>query len=76
VNRVVIKLMKFPCPNCGANIKVEEEWCGMPLDCPHDRCGATITVPLSRRDRNSFGKKIEGFFGSLFGKKKTYDEDE
>ncbi len=72
--------MKFPCPNCGANIKVTEEWYGMPLNCPHERCGATITVPtplaLSKRERRGFGEKIEDFFVGLFGRKKDSGESE
>ena len=77
---VVIDLMKFPCPNCGANIKVTEEWYGMPLNCPHDRCGATITVPtpssLSKRQRKGLGEKVEDFVGGLFSKKKEHDGEE
>ncbi|MDF1738391.1 MAG: hypothetical protein P1U86_04465 [Verrucomicrobiales bacterium] len=71
--------MKFPCPNCNANIKVSEEWYGMPLKCPHDRCGATITVPtpiaLSKRERSGLGAKLGDFFGGLFSKKKDEGDE-
>ncbi|MEC5129190.1 hypothetical protein VSU19_20685 [Verrucomicrobiales bacterium BCK34] len=72
--------MKFPCPNCNANIKVSEEWYGMPLKCPHDRCGATITVPtpnsIAKRGRGGLGAKLEDFFSGLFSKKKGNGSDE
>ena len=72
--------MKFPCPNCGANIKVTEEWYGMPLNCPHDRCGATITVPtpasVLKRERKGIGEKIEDLASGLFSKKKKESDED
>ncbi|MDA7922541.1 hypothetical protein N9B73_12380 [Verrucomicrobiales bacterium] len=51
----------------------------MKFPCPHERCGATITVPtpasVLKREHKGIGEKIEDLASGLFSKKKKESDD-